>query len=190
MLFLITGASGSGKSEYAEQLACRLAKRDGLQRKIYVATMERRGGEAEQRIARHRKLRAGKGFVTAESPFGLSGIQACLPDGEGDDEGGAVVLLECLSNLLANLMFSRGLDGEAAGKVIGRQIAAGKARYRHLIVVTNEVFSDGIAGADTVRAYVQVLGTVNRSLAALADAFCEVVYTVPVFLKGESLCRF
>lgn len=190
MLFLITGASGSGKSEYAEQLACRLAGRDGLQKKIYVATMERKGGEAELRIARHRRLRAGKGFVTAESPFGLSGIGEYLPGGEESALGEAVVLLECLSNLLANLMFSRGLDGEEAGKEIGRQIAAGKARYRHLIVVTNEVFSEGAAGEDTVLAYVRALGIVNRHLAAASDAFCEVVYTIPVFLKGESLCRF
>lgn len=72
MLFLVTGASGSGKSEYAEQLACNLAKRDGLQKKIYVATMERIGEEAERRITRHRKLRAGKGSLRRRR---LSGFQ-------------------------------------------------------------------------------------------------------------------
>ena len=190
MLFLVTGASGSGKSEYAEQLACNLAKRDGLQKKIYVATMERIGEEAERRITRHRKLRAGKGFVTAEAPFGLSGIKSYLPGMKEADLGEAVVLLECLSNLLANLMISRGLDGEEAGKEIRRQIETGRTYYRHLIVVTNEVFSDGVIGADTVRSYVQALGTVNRHLATLADVFCEVVYTIPAFLKGESLCQF
>ena len=75
-------------------------------------------------------------------------------------------------------------------KEIRRQIETGRTYYRHLIVVTNEVFSDGVIGADTVRSYVQALGTVNRHLATLADVFCEVVYTIPAFLKGESLCQF
>lgn len=71
MLCLITGASGSGKSEYAENLVCRLAQREGIHQKVYMATMEWESGAARERIARHRKQRAGKGFVTVESLLGL-----------------------------------------------------------------------------------------------------------------------
>ena len=65
MLAVITGGSGSGKSEYAERVATSLAKRDGLPL-YYIATMRPFGEEGKRRVERHRKLRAGKGFETIE----------------------------------------------------------------------------------------------------------------------------
>ena len=47
MLIIITGVSGSGKSEYAEQICCRLA---GDNKKYYVATMQPFGEEGRIRI--------------------------------------------------------------------------------------------------------------------------------------------
>ena len=46
MLILITGASGSGKSEYAEKICCGLA---GSAKKYYIATMQPYGAEGTQR---------------------------------------------------------------------------------------------------------------------------------------------
>ena len=63
MLRLIIGGSASGKSEYAERLVCSLPGK-----RIYAATMEPFGEEGRERIARHRKLREGRGFVTVEVP--------------------------------------------------------------------------------------------------------------------------
>ena len=63
MLILITGASGSGKSEYAEKICCGLA---GSAKKYYIATMQPYGAEGAQRIRRHHALRQGKGFETIE----------------------------------------------------------------------------------------------------------------------------
>ena len=45
MFFLITGGSGSGKSEYAEELI----QRSGLERKFYIATMEIWGEEGQRK---------------------------------------------------------------------------------------------------------------------------------------------
>ena len=42
MLILVTGVSGSGKSEYAEKICCDLA--DG-EKKYYIATMQPFGAE-------------------------------------------------------------------------------------------------------------------------------------------------
>jgi len=181
VLFLITGASGSGKSAYAEALACHLARRDKVQHKIYLATMKRDGMEARARIARHRALRAGKGFVTLEAPFGFP-----VPGKEGE----ALVLLECVSNLLANLLFDKRVPaGEAAGEILF-QVRRAACCHRHIVVVTNEIFSDGGAYREETLAYVRALGESNRLLAAEADVFCEVVYGVPMFIKGEEQCLF
>lgn len=189
VLFLITGASGSGKSEYAETLVCQLAKKEQITKKIYVATMERESGEAQKRIARHRALRAGKGFTTIEAPLGFLSES---PESEKEllSCGGSVVLLECMSNLLANLMFSAGLDGCAAQEETLRQMARLRKACGHLVIVTNEIFSDGAFYEGEMREYVCSLAGINKRLAERADVFCEIVYTIPVFLKGEKICPY
>ena len=102
MFVLITGGSGSGKSEYAENRAVRLSNETGLPL-YYIATMKPFGEEGRKRVERHQKLRSGKGFLTVERYVNLKELK--LPK-----EG--VVLLECLSNLTANEMFETGGAGE------------------------------------------------------------------------------
>ena len=62
MITLVLGGSGSGKSAYAEHLL------DGKTNKYYIATMQVYDAEGEKKVARHRRFRAGKGFVTMEQP--------------------------------------------------------------------------------------------------------------------------
>ena len=64
MITLVTGGSGSGKSAYAEDVA---VSAEGTE-KYYIATMQIYDAEGERKVERHRKLRAGKGFTTVESP--------------------------------------------------------------------------------------------------------------------------
>ena len=62
MLHLITGGSGSGKSEYAE----RQVQESGAGKRIYIATMIPYGEDGRQRVERHRRLRSEKNFETVE----------------------------------------------------------------------------------------------------------------------------
>ena len=92
MLILVTGGAASGKSEHAERLGCEKA-----QSRLYLATMQPFGKSAEARIARHRALRAGKGFATVERTLDLANLRLSRQyDG---------ILLEDLGNLLANELF-------------------------------------------------------------------------------------
>ena len=88
MLTLVIGGSASGKSEYAEQ---RVLSLDGA--RIYIATMQPYGKEAEERILKHRQMRKNKGFETIECYTGLQDLN--IPPGSN-------VLLEDLGNLMAN----------------------------------------------------------------------------------------
>ena len=63
MLIMVTGVSGSGKSEYAEQISCQLAKDN---KKYYVATMYPYGEDGRSRVKKHKLQRDGKGFETIE----------------------------------------------------------------------------------------------------------------------------
>lgn len=172
MFTLVIGGAASGKSEYAEDLIVRA----GPLPRTYIATMEPFDGECRARIARHRALRAQKSFETVERYTGLEQLR--LP-------GGGAVLLECMSNLVANELYSpkgAGADAEAA---VLRGIDALLSQCRELVVVSNEVFSGGCGyEGDTIR-YLRVLASVNRALAARAGRVAEIVCGQAVYYKGE-----
>ena len=70
MMTVVTGGSGSGKSAFAEDKIVSF----GPAKRIYSATMHPYDEESHKRVARHRKMRAGKGFETVESYTGLKNL--------------------------------------------------------------------------------------------------------------------
>lgn len=170
MMTLISGGAASGKSEYAEGLAVSY----GLPL-VYLATMRVWGEEERRRVERHRAMRAGKGFVTVERPENLA--EAAVP-------AGSVVLLECLSNLTANECFGA-LGFEGAGERILKGIDRLREQTCHLVIVTNELFGDGIDYPEETGRYLEVLASLNCALASRADRVVEVVCGLPVVWKGD-----
>ena len=168
MLTLVIGGAGSGKSAFAEAHVCRLPGR-----RIYLATMLPHGTEAEARIDKHRFQRAGRGFETLER--GLELERAIVPPG-------ANILLEDLSNLLANELFEPSGGGVDA---VRRGLRHLMEHSGNLTVVTNEVFSGGAQYGEESLRYMRALADLNRELAARADLAVEVVCTLPNVLKGE-----
>lgn len=175
MIITITGGSCSGKSALGETIAHRLEPGE----KYYIATMAKGGAEAANRIARHRELRRGKNFITLEQPSNLAAVQIA-PN--------ATVLLECVSNLLANEMFPA--DGnplterENLPDLIINDITNLAAACKHLVIITNEVFSDGLPYDPDTIDYIAKLGAINRRLFQLSGVCIESVYSIPVFHKG------
>lgn len=166
-MVLITGGSGSGKSRWAEDFLLSL----GAAPRVYIATLKVYDDEGRARIARHRMMRADKGFLTVERPLDIGGAE--IPKR-------ADVLLECLSTLISNEMFApdgAGMDCVQA-VLTGIETLAGKAR--NLVIVTNEVFSDGVVYATETAQYIENLAAVNCALAKLSDRVVEVVYGVPI----------
>ena len=200
MITLIIGGSGSGKSAYAEDYV--LAAAADLP-KYYIATMQVYDAEGERKVERHRRLRAGKGFVTIEQPtdIGKAGIKIAGNawneqekgdihevdgmDAPNEEKQGGVALLECMSNLVANEMFSgeQMPETDAVVRRVTEGIEALAKQLAHLVIVSNNVFEDGIAyDASTLR-YIEALGRINTRLADLADHVLEVVVGIPVTVK-------
>ena len=181
MFVTVTGGSGSGKSEYSENLLLKLDGNGGGNR-IYIATMEPFGEESIRRIKRHRAMRRGKGFETAECYTNLKSVAFSDKNGKKPS-----VLLECMSNLTANELYREDGAGEQAVEEILTGIDMLLSRTENLVVVTNEVFSDGIHYGDSTEYYRKLLGKINRELASRCDAYVEVVYSIPVYYKGGPL---
>ena len=172
MFRVVTGGSGSGKSAYAEQCVLDF----GPAKRIYIATMFPFDEECDKRIQRHRQMRKEKQFETLECYTGLK---------HADIPKDSVVLLECMSNLTANEMYQENGAGERTVEEILAGIEWLLGRVRHLVVVTNEIFSDGITyDPDTCR-YQSYLGQINSAMGRMADTVTEVVYGIPLAVKGE-----
>lgn len=181
MMTLIVGVPDSGKSVLAEEM---VLEQSGEGKRIYIATMIPFGEEGRDRVLKHKKLREGKGFFTIESPVevaksakGVQGIE------------GATCLLECVSNLVGNVMHERELLGEEyladAGNdgnhvsddfVVDRVVADIKALSslcKNLVVVTNSFPGDEESYDDDTIRYVKLLDRVNEELLGICDVVFE-----------------
>lgn len=144
---------------------------------LYVAAMDPNGEEAQKRIARHRALRAGKGFTTLEHAKHFDRLSV--------PKGFCTALFECMSNALANEMFSP--DGAKDGwkDSILAGVNALEQTCTHVVIVTNDVFADGTTYDTWTMRYLHALGALNRLLARRADVVVESVCGIPVMIKGE-----
>ena len=196
MMVLVVGGSGSGKSSYAEKVTVSLAQESvkeitksentslsdfklNIAKKYYLAMMQVFDDEGRKKVERHRNLRSGKGFFTIEQPTRISGALEKMEDGD------RTVLLECISNLTANEMFSEKktmTEIQVTENVI-RDIKMLKEQTNHLVVVSNNIFEDGTTYDEITTKYIRAMGKINQKLAALADRVVEVVEGIPVIIK-------
>lgn len=171
MTVLLTGGSGCGKSSFAEGICVKLP----LPR-YYIATMQPYGQAGAEKIARHHELRRGKGFETYERYHDLAAL---------DFPEKGTVLLECIANITANEMFSDNGDIRDPYEDVIRGVEALREKSNHLVIVTNDVGSDGGNYSPETHRYIDVMGRINARLAAEADVVIEMVCGIPIMLKGE-----
>ncbi len=189
MLIFVIGGAASGKSAFAEKTARKLLKEGGKKRAlIYAAAMKPEGEEALYRIKRHRKMREGKGFETVEiyrEP--VKTLKAFLKQRNLPEEK-PVILLECLPNLLSDLLFSE--TGEMADvketeEIFYRTIKEIEELSGDLILTGGDLFSDGFFYSKEVEAYRRILALVQSRIASEAELVVETVCGIPVYLKGN-----
>ena len=132
------------------------------------------------KISRHRQMRRGKGFETIECYTGLGRAAGMLKEYES-----VSVLIECISNLVSNELYSGGTNKEDTADEIIKGIEAVRKIAQNVVIVTNEVNSEGLAYNPEMIRYKQVMGEVNCRLAKLADRVTEVVYGTAVEVKNR-----
>jgi adenosylcobinamide kinase/adenosylcobinamide-phosphate guanylyltransferase len=173
MRTIVLGGAACGKSEYAEALAVSLP----LPR-FYIATMMPFDGEDILRIEKHRAMRAEKGFHTMERYTDLAGLR--LPER-------GTVLLECLGNLTANELFSAGGALHGALEAIVEGVEKLEAQCDDLVVVSNDVFSDGSSYTEETMRYIETLAAINRTLARRYERVVELVCGIPLTYKEVNI---
>jgi adenosylcobinamide kinase/adenosylcobinamide-phosphate guanylyltransferase len=165
MFVFISGAARSGKSAWAEEYA--LSKVDADTPLVYLATARVCDQEMEKRVLHHQKTRKGKGFETLEQDVDISKVIPQL-------SSSSTILLECLGTLLANEMFGgKKRDTHALCAKIYEEIMLLKTKVANLLVVSNDVFSDGVSYDRETERYRQILGTLHVQLADNTDLAVE-----------------
>ncbi|GGC10813.1 adenosylcobinamide kinase/adenosylcobinamide phosphate guanyltransferase [Oxalicibacterium flavum] len=178
---LVIGGARSGKSAHAEALALASGRR-----LVYVATAQSGDEEMAQRIAHHR-ARRDQAWTTVEAPIALAEAIArhSAPD--------TVVLVDCLTVWLSNLLFAERIEFPEVGPIEApavfhaQRVALLDALANvqgDVILVSNEVGQGIIPTGAVTRWYVDEAGRLNQAIAAVCDRAVLVVAGLPLQLKG------
>lgn len=174
-LTLILGGARSGKSDHGERLAQSLTE-DVL----FVATAQPFDDEMAERITRHQAQRPDH-WRTVEAPTEI----AAAVDGEA-----RVVLVDCMTLLVSNLLMVLGDDLERAGEVVSAELDALLAQIdandQHWIIISNEVGLGIVPVNRLTRTYRDELGRANQRLAAAADEVILMVAGLPMVVKDAA----
>ena len=166
-LTLVVGGARSGKSAFAEGLVVA----SGRPRR-YIATAEAWDDEMRDRIARHRRDRAGD-WTTIEAPLDLPAALAVTPPD-------AAVLIDCATLWLTNhLLAEHDLAAETEALV-----AALAACPAPVVIVSNETGWGIVPENALARRFSDDQGRLNQRLAARADLVVTVIAGLPLALKG------
>ncbi|VAW19666.1 Adenosylcobinamide kinase / Adenosylcobinamide-phosphate guanylyltransferase [hydrothermal vent metagenome] len=168
---LVLGGARSGKSFFAERLALSLNKTPA-----YIATAQSGDGEMASRIKKHRERR-GESFVTYQEPLKLAETIA-MAAGAHD-----VILVDCLTLWLTNLMFCKTTDTE---KSIDDLLDTLKSlNNTKIIMVSNEVGMGIVPEHEISRLFRDRIGELHQQLANICKEVYFVAAGLPLALKGK-----
>ena len=178
MTFFISGGAKNGKSTLAQDLTVALANGG---KHYYVATMISTGAEDDDRIRRHIADRDGMGFETVEC---FRNILDCLDVADKD----GVFLVDSVTAMVQNALFpvekNYEMDLEAA-KRCGDELAAFAKQVRHVVYVSDYIYSDAERYSESTEAYRKSLAEIDRRLAKICDTVVEVSAGQYLIHKGE-----
>ena len=89
-----------------------------------------------------------------------------------------------MSNLAANEMFEEQGAHERTVEEILSGLENLMEQAAHVVIVTNEIFSDAVVFDGEMDSYLEYLGKINQEIAKKADEVTEVVYGIPVYHKS------
>jgi adenosylcobinamide kinase/adenosylcobinamide-phosphate guanylyltransferase len=158
--YFITGGARSGKSTYAEKIAEYSGKKV-----TYLATAEALDEEMEDRIREHRRRRPAS-WHTVEEPHHVASVLEEIGQSDG------VVLIDCLTLLISNLLFSSE-EGEQHSEVVFAEInklaQVARDSVADVILVSNEVGLGVVPEYPQGRVYRDVTGWANQIMTKEAD---------------------
>jgi adenosylcobinamide kinase/adenosylcobinamide-phosphate guanylyltransferase len=175
MITLITGGIKSGKSAHALKLANQ-ATSVAPQKGAFIATADPGDLSMKNKIAAHQKEREGSALVTIEEKINLAEMI------EGLDSSYEVMIIDCLTLWMANLMYHFN-DKKDRDDKIHFFLSVLEKLTIPCFIITNEVGSGVIPENKLARQYQDELGSLNHKVAQISRAVILMVSGIPVKIK-------
>ncbi|MCG9558070.1 bifunctional adenosylcobinamide kinase/adenosylcobinamide-phosphate guanylyltransferase [Vibrio kanaloae] len=177
---LVLGGARSGKSSYAEQQALSALAACSNGRLHYIATATYLDDEMRERIAHHQQRR-GEQWIEHEVPVELAEKLQAFNQGD-------VVLIDCLTLWLNNLIFELGDDAtnEQVETVIEALVQSVEQSPAQIIIVSNEVGLGVVPLGKVSRLFVDNAGRMNQALARVVERVTLVTAGLPLILKPSN----
>ncbi|NLW70611.1 MAG: adenosylcobinamide kinase/adenosylcobinamide-phosphate guanylyltransferase [Eubacteriaceae bacterium] len=146
----------------------------------YLATMIPMDDEDLKRVSRHIADRQGWGFITIEEGLKLPRAAKAL---KGDE----VVLFDSLTALVQNNMFEGGdYRPEYEAENIKEELKELAKACKHLIIVSDCIFSDALIYDEITEAFRRILGHAQIQAACVADVVLECAFSNIKVWKNEA----
>ena len=152
----ILGGARSGKSSFAVKLA---KKQKG--KAAFIPTCQPFDAEMKKRIALHKKTRPAN-WVTLENSGDMNLLLKQI------DPKIKVVIIDCLTLLVSNLMFKKLSEKEITTRIKEILKTITKAKYK-TIIVSNEVGLGIVPVNKLAREFRDIAGRINQLTASEAD---------------------
>lgn len=170
-LIFITGSTRSGKSRLAVDMATAIS-RDKV---VFAATCIAQDDEMKGRVIKHRQARPSSWRTIEIADDMAREIRGLSPEPD-------VVLVDCLTLFVSNLLMRSESEAEIMRKVTDALEFISKARYSG-IVVSNEVGGGIVPENKMARDFRDLAGTANQIAARYADEVYLSVAGIPVKIK-------
>lgn len=181
MRVFIVGGSKSGKSDFSQEVALRLANGG---KHYYVATLMPTNCDADHAIIRsHLDRRAGMGFETIEC-----GRKILTSLDHGDSSG--TFLLDSVTTLLSNELYpvERMYQPDEEGALrCADELIAWSRSVANAVIVSDDLFRDGIRYEADTDLFRRHLGAIHCRLARECDVVMEMAFGTWKIRKGEWL---
>ncbi|OIJ21353.1 hypothetical protein BKP45_00800 [Anaerobacillus alkalidiazotrophicus] len=181
MIVFISGGARSGKSSFAETQALSSYNNskdiDPKSKLTYIATAKKVDIEMKRRIQIHQQSRANC-WHTLEEPYDIFSI--LLNAREGD-----VILLDCLTIWLSNMMFDLNYDIEKLTKTVGNWVEIVKQKQIVFFIVSNDVNEGYPLPYKSVHNYIYYLESLHQFIINNVDQAIQLIAGIPVYWKGE-----
>lgn len=183
-IILVTGGARSGKSSFAESLCINQNNSTA-----YIATSIPFDDEMKDRVKKHKESRP-QNWHTYEIYKDIYSIV------EEISKKHQTVILDCVTLLVNNLMFTYGIDIDKASQKqineleayikdqVNKLINELKNTNLYVVVVTNELGMGVVPANKLSRVYTDITGRINQQIAKSSDEVYFVVSGIPMKIKG------
>jgi adenosylcobinamide kinase / adenosylcobinamide-phosphate guanylyltransferase len=182
-IIFICGGVRSGKSSFAESRADFYKSVVPEADLHYIACGRAVDDEVGQRIRKHQadREKSEHSWITWECPVDIGSLSEKFSSND-------IVLLDCVTTLLTNEMFSaESINERKLTEKIVEDVKKLSKNAGRLLLVSNDVFCEPVSTNDFVRNFTKILGMVHQKLVEIAAEAYSVKNGIPVLKKGRRL---